>query len=205
MSERCTSRRHRRPRATHAGPLWRAAHRARCCRRRCRGRSSFRRKAGAPRWRVRCRRNSRRPWCPASLGQFPTCRTVPRHSRTAPRAAPSSRALTACREARATGTWARACSERAVVVRHLPALSRRSCRGAARVALSPHDKIAARVKPAHYVRQQGVEQEAAVHRRLALILSSAAEPGQSSRSPSVLSGASTVLRWPCRSSDSGAT
>ena len=36
-------------------------------------------------------------------------------------------------------------------------------------------------------------------RRLALSLSSAAEPGHSSCSPSALSGVSTVLRWPCRS------
>ncbi len=34
----------------------------------------------------------------------------------------------------------------------------------------------------------------------ALIASSAAEPGQSSRSPRRLSGTSTVFRWPCRSS-----
>ena len=43
------------------------------------------------------------------------------------------------------------------------------------------------------------------HRRLALILSSAAEPGQSSFSASVLSGASTVLRCLCRSSASRST
>src|SRR5262249_31571711 len=35
----------------------------------------------------------------------------------------------------------------------------------------------------------------APHRRLALIFSSAAEPGHSSFSESALSGASTVLRW----------
>ena len=75
-------------------------------------RSSFRRKAVAPRRRARCRRNSRRQWCPASRDQFPTCRTVPRHSRTARRAAPSSKASMACRGPQAIATWARACNER---------------------------------------------------------------------------------------------
>jgi len=42
-------------------------------------------------------------------------------------------------------------------------------------------------------------------RKLALIFSSAAEPGHSSFSPSVLSGAATVLRWLCRSSASAST
>ncbi len=43
------------------------------------------------------------------------------------------------------------------------------------------------------------------YRRLALIFSSAAEPGQSSFSASELSGASTVLKWRCRSSGSRST
>ena len=38
-------------------------------------------------------------------------------------------------------------------------------------------------------------------RSAALIFSSAAEPGQRSLASSVLSGASTVFRWACRSSD----
>src|SRR5882757_8352640 len=43
------------------------------------------------------------------------------------------------------------------------------------------------------------------YRKPALIFSSAAEPGQSSFSESVLSGASTVLKWWCRSSGSSST
>ncbi len=43
------------------------------------------------------------------------------------------------------------------------------------------------------------------HRSEALNLSSAAAPGHRSLSPSALSGASTVLRWPCKSSASDAT
>jgi hypothetical protein len=39
----------------------------------------------------------------------------------------------------------------------------------------------------------------------ALIFSSAADPGQMSLASSVLSGRSTVLRWECRSSESGST
>ena len=39
----------------------------------------------------------------------------------------------------------------------------------------------------------------------ALIAASAADPGQSSRSPRRLSGTATVLRWPCRSSASART
>ena len=46
---------------------------------------------------------------------------------------------------------------------------------------------------------------ASVQRRLALNLSSVAEPGQSSFSPSALSGAATVARLPCRSSGSLST
>src|SRR5262249_26869082 len=40
------------------------------------------------------------------------------------------------------------------------------------------------------------------HRKLALNFSSAAWPGQSSFSPRAFSGASTVRKWECRSSDS---
>jgi hypothetical protein len=46
---------------------------------------------------------------------------------------------------------------------------------------------------------------AGAQRKDALILSSAAEPGQISLASSVLSGFSTVLRWECRSSESGST
>ena len=42
-------------------------------------------------------------------------------------------------------------------------------------------------------------------RKPALILSSTAEPGHKSFSPSALSAVSTVLRWPCRSSASAST
>ena len=60
---------------------------------------------------------------------------------------------------------------------------------------------------AGYRRQAVAEKlkSAIAYRKLALNLSSTAEPGHSSFSPSALSGASTVARWPCRSCASGAT
>jgi len=62
--------------------------------------------------------------------------------------------------------------------------------GARANALNPRG---ARIKASGKARQ----------RKLALILSSAAEPGQSTLASSVLSGVSTVLRWACKSSASG--
>ena len=49
------------------------------------------------------------------------------------------------------------------------------------------------------------KESAAYYRKLALILSSADEPGHSSFSPSELSGASTVFKWLCRSAASSST
>src|SRR3984957_1249926 len=54
-------------------------------------------------------------------------------------------------------------------------------------------------------RLRALSRSAGDYRRLALILSSAAEPGHSAFSPSVLSGVSTVSRWACRSWASGST
>ncbi len=99
------------------------------------------------------------------------------------------------------GIWARACSDWAHNHAALPVLSRQSM-----PRNGSHGVVAGRVawmrgsNPRMIARQETV-----VHRKLALILSSAAEPGHSSFSPSALSGVSTVLRWPCRSSASGVT
>jgi hypothetical protein len=70
--------------------------------------------------------------------------------------------------------------------------------------LTPHFKLTQGVWIPG-LRQGGASRNDEHYRKLALILSSAVEPGHSAFSPSWLSGVSTVLRWVCRSSESGST
>jgi hypothetical protein len=161
---------------TGVGFTPRAALQGRCCRRRCRRRSSFRRRAAA---RSRCRlcsRSKARPGFPARRRSFPICRTEEKRFRTAPRAARFKQGCT------------RHC-ERSEAIQHS------SCRAL--------DCFAAPLGLLAMTRMMA--NRSACYRRLALTFSSAAEPGHSSFSPSALSGASTVFKWPCRSEASSST
>ena len=77
-----------------------------------RGRSSFRRKAAAPRRRVRCRRNSCPTVVPGLARPIPNLSHGPETFQDRARVAPSSKASMACQGPQAFATWAPACSER---------------------------------------------------------------------------------------------
>jgi hypothetical protein len=129
---------------------------------------------------------------PAPRKSFPTCRMVGKHFRTAPRGARFKLGFTACREVYATNIWAPACSD--TVARP-------------RESGDPiHNRITFLDSRLHgNERSAGSTDLITDQRKLALIFSSAAEPGQSSFSSNALSGVSTVFKCPCRSEASAST